>query len=483
MGDTTDTALGEKASQSGSPKVSISQKVSWATVAQRKKGLTKYDLEIVEKDGIGTVEVPDEVFTDSSPLWEDFLIGKFLDKVPHIAKVHAIVNKIWSLGDKNQMIDVIEVNSTTMKFRIESPTIRNRVVRRGMWNLAGIPVVLTKWVPFIEEKQPEVESVPMWIHLRNVPVNWFSWKGLSCVASPVGEPVRLHPETAQCLDFKVAKIFVKVDLTKELPKSMNFNYKGKETLIQFSYPWMPTKCTNCNKWGHLLKACEVAPISKELESSIQNIEGVNQQASNEKVKEAAESNNLTNEEALNEQVKEIGNEVVNAAVEMDQVKETSAGEEGWSTPTKAARSSPKKDNNLELGMVSILSNSRFSVLSQDEEEGEILAVQEDEDESAAENPVLPTCGNLEEVTQTAYGENSTNSEEYKEEEKAEEEVQVPSDSLDPAVKTQAADRVGTRQSLPRESKNNHRFIKDMSASNMKDAGPPNLSKKNSSRNH
>lgn len=165
------------------------------------------------------------------------------------------------------MIDVIEVTSTTMKFRIESPTIRNRVVRKGMWNLAGIPVVMTKWVPFIEEKQPEVESVPMWVHLRNVPVNWFSWKGLSCVASPVGEPVRLHPETAQCLDFKVAKIFVKVDLTKELPKSTKFNYKGKETLIEFSYPWMPTKCTNCNKWGHLLKACGVAPITKDLPSS------------------------------------------------------------------------------------------------------------------------------------------------------------------------------------------------------------------------
>lgn len=95
MEDTTDTALGEKATQPVSPKVSISQKTSWATVVQeKKKGLTKYDLEIVEKDGIGTVEVPDEVFTDSSPLWEDFLIENFLDKIPHIAKVHAILNKI-----------------------------------------------------------------------------------------------------------------------------------------------------------------------------------------------------------------------------------------------------------------------------------------------------------------------------------------------------------------------------------------------------
>lgn len=194
-------------------------KGSWVGAVQGQKVLKKYVVEVTLKDGIGSVLVPEEITKDVAPLWDDFLIGKFLDTAPHIAKVHAIVNKIWNLNDKSQKIEVFEVNSTSMKFIIFNQADRNMILRRGMWNLAGIPVVLTKWSPVAEKEKAPVQSIPMWVHVKNVPLSMFSWQGLSFVTSPIGSPVRLHPETAQCLKLDVAKIFVKVDLTKDLPKS------------------------------------------------------------------------------------------------------------------------------------------------------------------------------------------------------------------------------------------------------------------------
>lgn len=123
-------------------------------------------------------------------------------------------------------------------------------------------MVVTKWSPVIEKEKAPAQSIPMWVHLKNVPLNMFSWKGLSFVASPIGTPVRLHPETAQCLDMEVAKIFVKVDLTKDLPKKMNFNIQGPEFLIEYSYPWLPKKCPKCEKWGHYFKACPNNKVSQ-----------------------------------------------------------------------------------------------------------------------------------------------------------------------------------------------------------------------------
>lgn len=135
----------------------------------------------------------------------------------------------------------------TLKFKVPNQADRNRITRRGMWNLAGIPVVMTKWSPVIEKEKPQSQSIPMWVHLKNVPFNMFSWQGLSFITSPVGSPVRLHPETAQCLNIDVAKIFVKVDLTKDLPSKMNFNIQGQEVLVEYSYLWLPTKCPKCDK--------------------------------------------------------------------------------------------------------------------------------------------------------------------------------------------------------------------------------------------
>ena len=195
----------------------VAPKGNWVRAVQgEQKGLVKYDVNVEMKDGMGSITVPDEV-KDASPLWDEFLMGKFLDKAPHIAKVHAIVNKIWTTGDKSQMVEVYIINSNTMKFRVSNMSTRKHILRRGMWNLAGIPVVMSKWSPFVEEDQPEEKSVPLWVHLKNVPMNMVSWKGLSLIASAVGVPTRLHPETAQCINLKMPKIFVNADLTKELP--------------------------------------------------------------------------------------------------------------------------------------------------------------------------------------------------------------------------------------------------------------------------
>lgn len=124
------------------------------------------------------MKVPEEITKDIPPLWDYFLVGKFLDSAPHIAKVHAIVNKIWTLNDRSQKIEVFEVNSTTMKFRVLNQADRSRILRRGMWNLAGVPVILMKWSPVIEKEKPPVQTVPMWVHVKNVPLKLFSWQGL-----------------------------------------------------------------------------------------------------------------------------------------------------------------------------------------------------------------------------------------------------------------------------------------------------------------
>lgn len=152
------------------------------------------------------------------PLWNDLLEGRFLEKTPHVARIHYIVNKIWPLGDKSIKMDVFEVFETTVKLRIKNADTRKRVLRRGMWKIANIPMVLSKWA--LEEEEAEFEeitTIPMWIIMKNVPHRMFSWKGLGFIASAVGKPKRLHPDTLLCNSFEETKVFVEANMTKELP--------------------------------------------------------------------------------------------------------------------------------------------------------------------------------------------------------------------------------------------------------------------------
>lgn len=210
---------------------------SWVKAAQNKKSLKKFDVAISTKDGKHKVMIPDEALVDPTPLWDDFLVGKFLDLAPHKAKVHMVVNKIWKYGELESTVDIYEVNATMMRFRISSFKARENILRRGMWNIAGVPMVVTKWSPKSEEEKHEENEIPMWVHLRKVPLHMYSWEGISFMSSAVGFPDRLHPEKIACTNLEVAKVFVNVDISKQLPKEIDFTKDGEEFTMEFHYPW------------------------------------------------------------------------------------------------------------------------------------------------------------------------------------------------------------------------------------------------------
>lgn len=150
----------------------VVQKPSWVKIVNNKPTLRKHNFKNSEATGV--VAVSAAVLQDV-PLWEDLLVGHFLTTAPHVAKVHVIVNKIWPLGDKSIKIDVYVVNEKMIKFRIKDAATRSRVLRRGMWNIADIPMLVSKWTPIIEEAQPAISTMPLWVTIKNVPHSMFSW--------------------------------------------------------------------------------------------------------------------------------------------------------------------------------------------------------------------------------------------------------------------------------------------------------------------
>lgn len=111
------------------------------------------------------------------------------------------------------------------------------------WGTSGCLQVGSK----TEVEKQEESDIPMWVYLKKVPLSMYSWEGLSFISSAAGFPVRLHPETLACTNVDIAKIFVKVDVSKDLPKKINFTKDGKEHLVEFIYPWLPLRCTVCGK--------------------------------------------------------------------------------------------------------------------------------------------------------------------------------------------------------------------------------------------
>ena len=344
------------------------KELKWVSVAQDKRCLKKYEVEVKSVDGKHKVVIPGDILSEATPLWEDFIVGKFLDIAPHIAKVHMVVNKIWSYGDSTSKVEVYDVNATTMRFKVKNPKVREKIIKRGMWNIAGVPMVVKKWSPKTEEEKQEEEAIPMWVHLRKVPLHMFSWEALSFMTSTVGFPVYLHPETIACSNFEEAKIFVNVDVSKALPKEIDFAIEGKEFTAEFYYPWLPSRCNICEKWGHSENVC----VKKKREmkhGDMDLLKGSATKAGNEDIRVSGsrgmgEESGILRKKSNEKQLSTDGNgEGVSNA----------EGENVWFSPGRAGRvgrSLSKTPGRVDQVMQ--ISASKFSVLSVDDvEEGEI----------------------------------------------------------------------------------------------------------------
>lgn len=407
--------------------------------------MRRYNLDITNLEGQLSVEIPDEVVVNANPLWEDFLIGKFLDSAPHIARIHAVVNKIWREGGKGQLVEVYEVDSTTMKFRVPDPQMRARILRRGMWNIGNIPLVVTKWTPEELKEKPEITSIPMWVYLKNVPLNMFSWEGLSFITSAVGHPVKLHPETASCSNFKLAKIFVNANLSKELPKKINFTKNGKATTVEFIYPRLPVRCHTCSKWGHMEKAC-IMNKKEETQKTVTEI--IEEGYAREKAKKLL---------AITEGNKEILESGSGSGMETPEqievekvIEDIEEGEvvAGWSdvSPGKVSNS-PKISP--EYGQVKIA--SRFNALNQVDENGDLVDQgKESENEKGHSSEEEETVAEVE-----TMGEDPTTPER-----KGDHSEENNSLVTEQGNYLESVEEKSLRPSLPRASKTNHKVLSE-----------------------
>lgn len=271
------------------------------------------------------------------------------------------------------MIDVYEVNPTTMRFRIRNPSARARIIRRGLWDIAGVPLVVHKWDPKTEEEKQEEADIPMWVYLKKVPLSMYSWEGLSFISSDAGFPVRLHPETTACTNFETAKVFVRVDVSKELPKKVNFTKDGKKYLVEFIYPWLPLRCSVCGKWGHSEKVCvaqqkQEEPVKEATEETgRQSEQGSLVATSGEKevAKEVSETVEVPLEE---ESSKALSNEEYPSLGKRKEGSVTGV-DDSWISPSKKSRSPVMAS---QAKSVPIASVSKFAVINNDKEEGELM---------------------------------------------------------------------------------------------------------------
>ena len=212
--------------------------------------------------GIPFVLIPDENIAAAKEEFKEFIYARFHGDCPAMGRIIGVVNALWARTGPR--IFVHNVGEGEFLLRVTNSKTREFLLSRTCWNVAGFPMFVAPWSPdFTPDEAPLTQAVVP-VELRNVPYLLFNKESLSRLATAVGKPVSLYPETERKENFKVAKLYVRVDLTKPLPKKIISGFSnGKETMIEVTYLWLPLKCELCKKYGHLQEKCKTHILQEE----------------------------------------------------------------------------------------------------------------------------------------------------------------------------------------------------------------------------
>ncbi|XP_062089105.1 uncharacterized protein LOC133795667 [Humulus lupulus] len=167
-----------------------------------------------------------------------------------------------------------------VKFNDEAT--RDQVLEDGILHFDRKPVIIRPWSANLSAIRL-VRSVPLWIRLPDLGLQYWGSKCLSALVSTLGKPIMVDKFTRERSRIQLARVLVEMEVIDNPPRSIQFfNRFGQIMEQEVEYEWLPIKCKACTGFGHAEMECrkelktkwvKKETTSKEEVKARQNTEG------------------------------------------------------------------------------------------------------------------------------------------------------------------------------------------------------------------
>ncbi|XP_062099846.1 uncharacterized protein LOC133805699 [Humulus lupulus] len=197
----------------------------------------------------------DEVQIESL-FWSSAVVCQVLGANPPFAVFEGFIKRIWGkLGIER--IARLNNGLTLVNFRDE--VTRDLVLEAGVLHFDRKPVIVKPWSADLDTLKA-VKSVPVWVRLPGLGLQYWGTKCLSALMSTIGVPILVDKVTKDRSMMQFARVLVEIELLEDLPKSVQFlNEKGQLMEKFLEFEWLPTQCRGFKIYVHTERMCNKKP--------------------------------------------------------------------------------------------------------------------------------------------------------------------------------------------------------------------------------
>uniref|UniRef100_A0A803PLP2 DUF4283 domain-containing protein n=1 Tax=Cannabis sativa TaxID=3483 RepID=A0A803PLP2_CANSA len=164
----------------------------------------------------------------------------------------------WSNFKANQKCSVVYVVlGANLPFRVfeEDEATRGIILETGVVHFDKKPVVIRPWSTDIDSMNV-VKSVPVWIRLNGLTLQYWGKNTLSALVSTIGNPIMIDKITRDGSMIRFARVLVDMPINEKPPNSISFvNEKNQLMEQSVKFECLPTSCATSGVLGHNISSC------------------------------------------------------------------------------------------------------------------------------------------------------------------------------------------------------------------------------------
>ncbi|KAJ4823351.1 hypothetical protein Tsubulata_022001 [Turnera subulata] len=205
------------------------------------------------------LSIPLEMIEIGRKKYSCCLIGQFVGTTPNLGLIHAMANRLWG---RDGPISVSRYKEELFLFQFPDDAAYSRAFTRGPWHIGGVPLIFRPWTSSSKKLDFSNATFPVWIKLKNVPMELLTKEGLSYLSSVLGTPLHTDQDCSKIFKSDCVNVCVQVDFSKPLLNELKLDLHGKTVIIEVIYSWKLPHCDFCHGWGHHEIACSEKKVTK-----------------------------------------------------------------------------------------------------------------------------------------------------------------------------------------------------------------------------